>query len=237
MWRSTVIVLMFAGAALAAPGPATSPSTQPDIARWFAGLASPDADLREQSRTNLLGLSRGDLPRLHDLVEQNRPLAPSQMAALHDIVVHLYLSGETYPSDPKYGVLGLRWLYTIDVPRLGVPVEQRLPGFGGFQMLHDGDLILGIFVQPDAPLQQLPNLETPSITVLRSGIENVGSRRDIELEVLRQGQRIRVPIRLRPRPIEPDTDPGKEAFFDQWQKKGEDYWQNQFLPLLRPGVS
>jgi hypothetical protein len=57
------------------------------------------------------------------------------------------------------------------------------------------------------------------------------------LEVLRQGQRIRVPIRLRPKPIEPDTDPGKEAFFDQWQKKGEDYWQNQFLPLLRPGVS
>jgi hypothetical protein len=235
MWRSTVIVLMFSGAALAAPG--SAPSTQPTIAQSFAGLASPDADLREQSRTNLLSLSRSDLPRLHELVEQNRPLAPAQMAALHDIVVHLYLSGEPYPSDPQNGVLGLRWPYTLDVPRLGVPVEDRLPGFGGFQMLRDGDLILGIFVQPDAPLQQLPNLETPTITVLRSAIDSVGPKRDIELEVLRQGQRIRVPVRLRPRPIEPATDEGKVAFFDAWQKKGEDYWQAQFLPLLRPGGS
>jgi len=228
MWRSTMIVLMIAGTALAA---AAAPSTQPAIGQWFAGLASADADQREQSRTNLLGLSRGDLPRLRELVEQNRPLAPSQMVALHDIVVHLYLSGEPYASDASSGFLGLWWpdAELLAPPRLGVPVEQRVPGFAGFQMLREGDLILGVLIWPDAPLQQLPNLVTPSYSVLTRAIQAAGANQDIVLEVLRQGQRIRIPVHLRPRPTLPDVT--------QWEKLGEDYWQAQFLPLLRSGVS
>ena len=230
MWRSTAIVLMLAGPALAA---ATAPSTQPAIAQWFAGLASADANQREQSRTNLLGLSRGDLPRLRELVEQNRPLAPAQMTALHDIVVHLYLTGEPYPSDPLLGVIGLRWA-DEEPPRLGVPVDQRIPGFGGFQMLRDGDLILGVLLHSDSSSLQL----TPSVAVLQYAIESIGPGHDVVLEVLRQGQRIQVSVHLRPKPIPPDSSPqGIESFFDDWQKKGEDYWKNQFLPLLRPGVS
>jgi hypothetical protein len=232
MWRSTVIVLVFAGSALTAPAPPPAPSTQPGIAQWFAGLASPDADLREQSRTNLLGLSRSDLPRLRELIEQNQPLAPAQMAALHDIVIQLYLSGEPYQSDGQDGFIGLRW-HEADESGLGVSVDQRIPGFSGFQMLRDGDLILGVALRPDGALQL-----TPAVNVLVETIKNASPRRDIQLEVLRQGQRIRVPMHLRPKPTLSDlTDDGIDSYFAQWQKKGEDYWQQQFLPLLRPGVS
>ncbi len=229
MWRRTAIVLIFAGASLAA---ATAPSTQPAIGQWFAGLASPDAEQREQSRTNLLSLSRDDLPQLLEIVEKNRPLAPAQLAALHDIVIQVYLSGETYETDGKDGFIGLRW-HMDDMSGMGAPVDQRIPGFAGFQMLRDGDLILGVFLRPDASLQL-----TPTVEVLVSAIQFAGSRRDIELEVLRQGQRIRVPIHLRSKPtLSKLTEADIDAFFDQWRKKGEDYWQTHFLPLLRPGAS
>jgi hypothetical protein len=228
MWRSMAIVLIFAGTALAAT---TAPSTQPAIGQWFAGLASPDADQREQSRTNLLGLSRSDLPQLRELVQKNQPLAPAQTAALHDIVVHLYLSGEHYESDASTGFLGLWWpgADLLAPPRLGVPVEERVPGFGGFQKLREGDLILGVLIWPDAPLQQLPNLVTPNYKVLTDAIQAAGANRDIVLEVLRQGERIRIPVHLRPKPTLPDVT--------EWEQRGEDYWKAQFLPLLQTGVS
>ena len=237
-WRSTVFVSILAATCLAAD----APSTQPTINQSFANLASPDADLRDQAKSRLLGLSRSDLPALRELVEQNRPLAPAQMAALHDIVVHLYLSGEPYESDPDFGFIGLRWTdvdMINDVPRLGVPVGTRLPGFPGFQLLRDGDLILGVFLQPDSPLQQWPNRYTTTIRMLQLGIEAAGNQRDIVLLVLRQGQRMRIPVRLRPKMKVPDLAAATdiETYFLQWQKKGEDYWQAQFLPLLRPGVS
>jgi hypothetical protein len=237
-WRSTVIVSILAAICLAAD----APSTQPTPSQSFANLASPDADLREQAKSQLLGLQRSDLPALRELVEQNRPLAPAQMAALHDIVVHLYLSGEPYDSDPDFGFIGLRWTdmdMINDIPRLGVPVGTRLPGFPGFQLLRDGDLILGVFLQPNSPLQQWPNRYTTSIRMLQLGIEAAGNQRDIVLLVLRQGQRMRIPVRLRPKMKIPNLAAATdvETYFLQWQKKGEDYWQAQFLPLLRPGVS
>jgi hypothetical protein len=237
-WRSTVIVSVLAAICLAAD----APSTQPTIAESFANLASPDAGSREQAKTQLLSLSRGDLPALREVVEQHRPIAPAQMAALHDIVVHLYLSGEPYDSDPDFGFIGLRWTdmdMNSDTPRLGVPVGTRLPGFPGFQLLREGDLILGVFLQPNSPLQQWPNRYTTTINMLQLGIEAAGNQRDIVLLVLRQGQRMRIPVRLRPKMKVPQMAAAAdvENYFLQWQKKGEDYWQAQFLPLLRPGVS
>src|SRR4051812_35062284 len=53
---------------------------------WFAALAHRDPQEREQARQSLLSLVRDDLPALQKLVEDSRPLTPSQAAALHDIV-------------------------------------------------------------------------------------------------------------------------------------------------------
>jgi hypothetical protein len=228
--------------------PATRPSTQPAAefsadspARvWFAQLASLDETKRDDARTQLMGLTRDDLPRLRELVVKNRPLVAEQAAALHEIVVHVYLTGEPYSANNSNGFLGLLWPQEIydDSSRLGVAVENRLPGFPSFQLLRDGDLIHGVYVNPDAPLQQLPNLLTPNRGALTHVVGEAGANSTVVLEVLRQGQMIKVAMRLAAKPILPEMVPAEvEAFFSQRSQKGEKYWQEEFLPLIRPGMS
>src|SRR5258708_2183625 len=120
------IVLVFAGL-VRAEAPSTAPSTQPVISfaadaparGWVGDLASPEDAKREEARTNLMGLSREDLPRLRALVEENRPVAAAQAAALHEIVVQIYLSEEPYEQDfPLTGFLGLSWSIDDASPRM-----------------------------------------------------------------------------------------------------------------------
>jgi hypothetical protein len=229
--------------------PATQPATRPattlpadsPIRAWFTSLASPDGTQRDEAETRLMGLTRDDLPGLRALVEQSRPLAPAQVAALHDIVVQVYLSGEPYVSDSNGGFLGLRWvndpIRLEEAPGIGVPVDVRLIGFPSFQMLREGDLILGVLVQPKQPLQQLPNMATPTLPLLQAAISQAGANRQVILEVLRQGQTIRVPLRLMPRPKLQESPDVIESFSTERKQKGEAYWAKEFLPLLRPGVS
>jgi hypothetical protein len=246
MWWFVCIVI---GCALVARGgvPTTLPATtQPGlefqadspVRGWFRDLASPDNAKRDEARTQLMGLSREDLPRLKELVEKNQPLVVEQAAALHEIVVHVYLSGETYPQDTsKQGFLGLSWSPKMDEDslRLGVPVENRLPGFPSFQMLRTGDLILGVLLRPDLPPQELPNIRTPSLRVMKQVISAAGANRDVVLEVLRQGQVLRVPLKLDPRPFLLLTE--VDSFSAERLQKGEEYWQQEFVPLLRAGIS
>src|SRR4051794_30572943 len=84
--------------------PATAPSTQAAIElspnspvrAWFAELASPDAVVRDKAQTQLMGMSREELWGLRSLIQRTRPLAPSQVAALHDIVIQVVLANESY---------------------------------------------------------------------------------------------------------------------------------------------
>jgi hypothetical protein len=239
-WMSMVFAIVAIGAAASGQ---TFPSTQPvtdvpadaPVRRWFSDLASPDAQQREQAQTELLGLNRQQLQQLRWLVAHGQAVAPSQLAALHEIVIHDFLSGEPYtPMDA--GFLGLRWPDRGDVARLGVPVEIRIPGFPSFQMLRTGDLILGVITNPGTPIAQLPKL-TPSRSVLTQVIQIAGANRDVVLEILRHGQRIRIALRLDPRPAETETEQAAIAFFNARQNKAEQYWQTEFLPLLRTNVS
>ena len=85
------------------------PSTQPaaqfaadsPARTWFAQLASMDDAKRDDARTGLMGLTRDDLPSLRALVDESRPLAAAQVAALHEIVLQLFLSGEPYENSGK----------------------------------------------------------------------------------------------------------------------------------------
>jgi hypothetical protein len=242
-WFALIVI----AAALVAQGemPATLPATTRPAAefnadapprKWFVQLASPDQQIRDEARIQLMGLSRDGLPALRKLVEKSRPLAAEQAAALHEIVVHLYLSGEPYSSDNSKGFLGLQNLYE-GPPRMGVPVQKRIPGFPSFQMLRPGDLILAVVLHPDSPTQEM-DLPTPNGLVLHDVIMHAGSDQTVVLQVLRQGQTLQVPLRLRPAPVLPELAPVEvEAFFANRVQKGEDYWQREFMPLLRPRIS
>src|SRR5688500_9245070 len=160
-----LLIAMTASVAPAAPAaPATQPTTQPktqspvaaqQLTAWFAELGDPDADVRAAAFSKLLGLSRDDLAGLRTVVEAARPVSPAQGAALHDVVIHVYLGGEPFDADRESGFLGVRSLQPdLDALHLGgepalgqdggVPVGERLPGFCGFRGLRGGDVILGI---------------------------------------------------------------------------------------------
>lgn len=220
--------------AAAAPLPTDSP-----IRQWFADLASPDAAVREAATTALMGLDRPQLNQLRELVRRSAPLATAQAAALHDIVVHDYLAAEPYPHDTRQGFLGLLAMQSelIDQPlRLGVDVDDhRIPGFPSFRMLRSGDVILAVLVDPQAPPLEQINKPTPSFDALSSAISAAGAGQRVVLEVLRGGQRIHVTLELAARPE--ISQAAFDLFFNERRHRGEAYWEREFLPLLRAGMS
>jgi len=251
--KTLVAILLLACAlALADAPPATAPSTQSSaelaadspIRGWFADLASPDANVRDRAQTQLMGISRDDLRGLRIVIQHARPLAPSQVAALHDIVIQAFLAGETYEPLGEQSFLGVRLqgadALGLSPARIGVPIEQRFAGFPAFQMLRDGDMVLAVIKDPAAPVQQLPNLQTLTSQLLHEAVATAPTNRPIELLVLRQGQQVHVSVRLAPLPRELSLardDAGMNTFLTPRLQRAEQYWQEQFLPLLRPDVS
>ena len=240
--RSSLLGLLLVPTSIAfADAPTTAPTTAPvefaadaPARTWFSQLDSPDPKEREAAREGLMALPSEQLPMLRLLVATTRSLSAAQAVSLHDIVIQVFLSGEKYPSEPG-GFLGLRWpadfaLGMDTLPRFGVPIEIRLPGFPGFGVLRTGDMIIGVLVEPDLPLNRLPNLRTPTHTELTEAVSPAGAGRRIALEVLRYGEVIRVSVKLAPHPI---TDfANLEAMFADRETRAEKYWQTEFLPLL-----
>ena len=173
---AALLAIVFLGPLVSAAS-AVAPATQPvaTIQQWFADLTDRDADVRETATDRLMQLTRGDLPSLRHVVEQARPLAPTQSEVLHDVVVHVYLSGETYDADWTRGFLGVTQMpgtSAVAVPdpdagdapaaaadpaapgnplagqEWGVPVGDRLPGFCAYGVLRTGDIILAIVNPP-----------------------------------------------------------------------------------------
>jgi hypothetical protein len=118
--RRAAVVVLFALSIVVGIAPATraqddaaQPTTKPSssdqqIIQWLAQLASGEPRVREQARISLMGLRRTDLPALLELVRRAPRLAPSQRAALHDIVMQVYLSSEPYIGNRQIGFLGVR---------------------------------------------------------------------------------------------------------------------------------
>src|SRR5438874_2391396 len=130
---------------------AFSTTTRPtdQLAAWFSDLANKDASVREQARVGLMGISRADLQTLRKLVETNRPLAPSQAMALHEIVTQVHQATEPYEAvEDRPGFLGVplpRIASAIgldandDDSQAGVLVTDRIPGFCAYRFLQNGD--------------------------------------------------------------------------------------------------
>jgi hypothetical protein len=229
--------------------PTSQPATQPQgrIEKWFDDLGSPQAEVRERARLDLLNLHARDLPALREVVKRSGPASAAQASALRDIVIHVYLSGQDYEmSQPEEGFLGVRLLGVsiggLDLPQgdlgagekigSGVAVLATLPGFCAFGRLQSGDVIYGADVPQWKP--------TPEMSELTKVISQTPPGQTIALHIVRQGQIRTISLTLGPRPRITDdiTQPQKtQSFIDDRMRSAEQYWNEQFAPLAGRNLS
>jgi len=211
----------------AAPDPANRPV---QMAKWFAELASADGKVRDTAKVNLMGLGRDDLPALRKLVEQRRPLLPSQAVVLKEIVTQIYLSGDTFDTaiNGREGFLGIR---PAEVSIGTRQPEEQQPGqqpgqqavqlgapFPGEFGMVDASQVCGIMVMDRMPgfagarvlqngdvildIVERPKVQFRGAAEFSLAIRALGAGEKVHFDVLRQGQVIRLEIILGPRPDE-----------------------------------
>ena len=227
--------------------PATAPAaTQPSaqVRHWFEQLADSDPAVREAARINLMGLKREQLDELKQLVLDNRPLAPSQAGVLHEIVIHVFLTGETYRVFPGASVIGVRLFESASSPVIGAPgdgtsrscvvVEQRFPGFPAYRYLQNGDLLLG--VGTSELVRSSPIVATPDFETFRRLVSVKSPGDMIKLQLLRRGRVIELSFPVEAAPLDSAGVNGP-AFFDARSNKADDYWKETFSPLVGIPIS
>lgn len=261
MMRSRILLLAVIWLAIlpagfvAADPPTTQPAAAPSadalaadspIRKWFNQLADPDPKVRDQAKIDLMGIKGDDLPKLRQLVVDSKPISPAQSGALHDIVLQAFLASESYKvpgggdSDASGTegpfFLGILWPTHDgdDEARLGVAVDERLPGFPSYRFLRKGDMILGVYIGPDAPLLETPYMETHSRSALISAIAGSPGSQNVVLQVLRDGETIKIAVKMAPRPLDADgiAIGAIRAFNATRLDRADAYWQENFAPLL-----
>jgi hypothetical protein len=190
-----------------------------------------------------MSLAASDLPTLQQVVKEARPLWPAQVAALHDVVLHVYLAGDLYASNPEQGFLGIGMGAPAFAPNqreageeadsLGVVVLSRFPGFPGYRWLLDGDVILG--VKTGHQSQRVDASQD-----LSNAIAGQPGGSALILQVQRQGRVLEVPVILAPMPQAAMPVPGAANRFEAFQAerlhRGETYWDRHFAPLMRQNM-
>ena len=237
-------------------GPTTAPAAatlDPRIGRWYAALGDADPAVRDDAAEQLMGLGEsGDLDALLAVVRAAaRPASPGAVVALHEVVCQDYLvlrdpyvavgeAGDPGPHAGRSYVMGLNWPKDLpDSARVGVPVADRWVGFPARRLLRDGDLILGVYLNPDRPLLELPNLFTHKPEDLVGVMQRLPpGQRAVTLAILRDGHERTVRLPLAPRPIEgTGTAPmALDAFLAERRQRAEAYWQRAFAPAVDPSA-
>jgi hypothetical protein len=218
-----LIVVLSLTRALAAP----STQRSADVRKWLEQLADADPDVRETARQKLMSLSRSDLPELRRIVADSRPLAAAQVAALHDIVVHVHTASAPYQYDDRgSGFMGVQLYrdYAQDLIQ-GAVIRQRFPGLVAFQMLRDGDVIVG------AEESSMPIIDSDT---LQHVITLFGAGQTVHLKVHRAGRLMIIPIKLDFRPANTDAFANQRAVQIE---EAEQYWEENIRPLLEEATS
>ena len=234
------------------PAPVAEADVEAKMRKAFADLAHSEANVRDAARAELMSFERRYLPILQRIVEQSRPLLPSQAAVLRQIVIHVYLAGEPYPVNHRMGFLGVRMQSTMvsqaaaaaagavrgenvaeiiePLPQTGVVIVERLPGFVGARALLDGDVILAI--------AERPQIQFGSGMAFSQAVANTPPGTTIHFHVLRRGRVVKVPVALDARPSAAENpDQGAMDALDQQRKqKAATYWRESFGPLVSEGV-
>jgi hypothetical protein len=242
VWSLCVAISLLACADLARGGnPSTQPARneKPTIEALVHNLANPDARVRESARTSLLRLGREDLPDLKRALKKARPLLPSQVSAVREIVRQVYLSGEEYKTEGR-GFLGILMDPASDVDlvpdndsrNLGIVVTDRIPGFCAGRGLLDGDIILGKApdrLEPFVPFRNTDDLKR-AIAPSKPGVA-------VHLVVLRQGEVMVLPLKPDPNPQEIGSPEQIPAFVAEREKHFAAYWQREFADLVAARVA
>lgn len=222
----------------AAAAPTTSaPAVGMDqLRKWVEELGDLEATRREAAYDRLLELNRSDLSELQRVAAGFRPLTPSRSIALQQVVEHLYLKGEKYEANDTAGFLGVRLGDVIEWeaagqdtkpgPHTGVMIAGRMAGFGGFQALRDGDIIVAV---ADRPATLISSLES-----LRVVIQSFSAGQMIHLQVIRQGRYIRTSAVLDGTPVLVGQSTLEELLL-QRREKAEEYWRTHFADLMGEG--
>jgi hypothetical protein len=214
---------------VAAPSTQHVAEREAQITQWFAQLADPDPAVRDAARQKLMDLPRSDLAALERIVADHRPLAPAQAVALHEVVLHVHLSSAPYQyNQDGGGFMGVQLVAGNNYEPLhveGAIVQQRFPGLVAFQMLRDGDIIVGA-EESGTPIT--------SADTLRNTIDMFHPGQTVHLKVQRAGRLMIIPITL-------DFRPANQGTFQEQRNRqmqtAEQLWMERFQPLLEPVTS
>ena len=223
----------------------------PSIQRWLEELTHTEPAARERARMQLMGLSREGLGELREAVDRMRPLSPAQAAVLHDVVIHVYVAGsERAPSvfmrptgflgvllEPVLSGYGIGVAPPAPQPgdenpvdfgqfhaSGGVLIRETWPGFAGFRFLRVGDVVLG--TGGDQPTR------SPTVPELRSAVQTTTPGAILDLQVLRQGRIVEVPVRVSMRPPWAESETRTRQMLSRRIRAAEIYWHFAFAPLL-----
>ena len=195
----------------------------------FLELEHPDGKIRERARERLMGLKRDDLKMLAKVVGEFAPLEDQIVDTIKEVVTHVYLSEDVYEKEEK-GFLGITMPRPGDEDRMQVMVESRMPGFGGFAALRDGDVILDIVGKPlPQPLDR---------EVFIDVIKAMPPGSIAKLKVLRQGATRIIAVKVSPRPAEKAAVnalayEGKvQELLYRRSEEAEKYWKENFAGVV-----
>ncbi|HMO24904.1 MAG TPA: hypothetical protein PKB10_01410 [Tepidisphaeraceae bacterium] len=228
-----ILLLMMVGllAPSAAPArgaaeDASDPVTQSHD-QWMreqvAALDARDPRERDRARRALMRLKRDDLPALRSATGAAERLSPEQRTSLADVVTHIYIATADLPRTPM-GFLGVQLGRVLEEFEFREPedgqgalVVSRMPGFVAYEVLEDGDLIVGIAGTIDVAITSGRDLQM-----------HIGGRRagePLTLIVRRAAEQLRIPLRLSARPEAADMElqnelnrlsSEAEQFFERW---------------------
>jgi hypothetical protein len=242
---------MSAAVSLRADEKPSKPSDD-QIRALLKNLGSEKFAEREQARTDLMGLPGDSLEDLRRIVTTDPAPLPAVVAALHDVVGHLFLKKEGYT---PFGAKGQpQWVLGIpppsdgpgadETPRVGFPITSLMPGLPSYQYLRIGDLVTGVYIRPDLPISRTPNMPTRTWTDFRTGIDGARTYSGgkippvVDMQVLRNGETIRVTVPMAPKPADDDDTPSSRQTFQAARaERAERYWHEKFaVPLKLVGA-
>jgi hypothetical protein len=207
-----------------------------------------------------MGLKPEELGALRDVVDAARPFAPAQAAVLRGIVIHVYIGGgggNGVAGRPfalrRSGFLGVllepvQSGFGIGLPppqpapapqddnapdfvpfhRMagGVLIKETWPGFAGFRYLRVGDVVLGTGGAGLEPTR------APSVAELRAAVQATPPGGTLDLQVLRRGRVVEVPVTVSARPAWAEDEFSTRQMQSRRVRRAEAYWQFAFAPLL-----
>jgi hypothetical protein len=232
-----IAVFFFASLALSSWVVAGSPPAadadrelRQSIARWVTQLADARQDVRDVARQKLLALRRKDLATLRAVVQQRLPLSPAELEPLRDIVMHVYLSEESYMADHSTGFVGVVFdedQREVELESGAVEIRRRIPGFCGWRYLEDGDLVLAIGMNPGNLVEVRAHQE------MISEVKRYAAGQTVLFRLLRRGRILTVPLILDAKPSQISGGEILIAFQAERAAQAEAYWDSSFEPLIQ----